>query len=249
MGGACSTLGRHEHTQFLSEDLKGRIYLGDKSVYIWGQYEALSKSFRTESIRKYMLTFGITSCCPLQRVTAAKLTRLTHKIAIQLYLVAKSCIICSSRCRRPVRKLLDTPSYFTESERNRIGWCGLDSSRSRQGTEAVSLNTVMKFQAPWKVQNFLTIWATVSFFRRLFSMELVYGTRRFFVFTTIHHWILRWASYAMEQNSPLEANSNSVEKCLAFYGNQRSILVFTRACHWTLSWARWIQSTSHTPLL
>jgi hypothetical protein len=42
---------------------------------------------------------------------AAKLARLTHKIAIQLHLVAESCTICSSRSRRPVRKLLDTPSY------------------------------------------------------------------------------------------------------------------------------------------
>jgi hypothetical protein len=42
---------------------------------------------------------------------AAKLTRLTHEIAIQLHLVAESCTICSSRSRRPVRKLLDTPSY------------------------------------------------------------------------------------------------------------------------------------------
>jgi hypothetical protein len=33
-------------------------------------------------IMKYMLTFGITHCCALQRITAAKLTRLTHKIAI-----------------------------------------------------------------------------------------------------------------------------------------------------------------------
>jgi len=41
---------------------------------------------------------------------AAKLTRLTHKIAIQLHLVADSCIICSFRSWRPVRKLLDTPS-------------------------------------------------------------------------------------------------------------------------------------------
>jgi hypothetical protein len=41
------------------------------------------------------------------------LTRLTHKIAIQLHLVAESCTIYSSRSsRRPVRKLLDTPSYF-----------------------------------------------------------------------------------------------------------------------------------------
>jgi hypothetical protein len=43
---------------------------------------------------------------------AAKLIRLTHKIAIQLYLMAESCTICSSRSRRPVRKLLDTFSYL-----------------------------------------------------------------------------------------------------------------------------------------
>jgi hypothetical protein len=42
---------------------------------------------------------------------AEKLTRLTHKIAKQLHVVAKSCTICSSLSRRPVRKLLDTPSY------------------------------------------------------------------------------------------------------------------------------------------
>jgi hypothetical protein len=43
---------------------------------------------------------------------AAKLTRLTHKIAIQLHLVAESCATFSSRSRGPVRKLLDTPSYI-----------------------------------------------------------------------------------------------------------------------------------------
>jgi hypothetical protein len=40
-----------------------------------------------------------------------KLTRLTHKIAIQLHVVAESCTVSSSRSRRPVWKLLDTPSY------------------------------------------------------------------------------------------------------------------------------------------
>jgi len=44
-------------------------------------------------------------------VMAAELTRLTHKIAIQLHLVAESCTIRSSHSMRPVRKLLDTPSY------------------------------------------------------------------------------------------------------------------------------------------
>jgi hypothetical protein len=47
---------------------------------------------------------------------AAKLTRLTHKIAIQLHLVAESCAICSSRSRRPVRKPLDTLLLITFPE-------------------------------------------------------------------------------------------------------------------------------------
>jgi len=42
---------------------------------------------------------------------AAKLTRLAHKIAIQLHLVAESCTICSYRSRLAVRKLLGTASY------------------------------------------------------------------------------------------------------------------------------------------
>jgi len=45
-----------------------------------------------------------------RRVMAAKLTRLTHKIEIQLHIVVESCTICSSHSRRPVQKLLDTPS-------------------------------------------------------------------------------------------------------------------------------------------
>jgi hypothetical protein len=44
-----------------------------------------------------------------QRVMAAKLTRLTCKIAIHLLLVAESCTLCSFRSR-PVRKLLDAHS-------------------------------------------------------------------------------------------------------------------------------------------
>jgi hypothetical protein len=72
--------------------------------------EGVSKSFRTESITKYTLTFGIACWETTERVVAAKLTRLTHKIAIQLHLVAESYSICSSLSRRPVRKLLVTPS-------------------------------------------------------------------------------------------------------------------------------------------
>jgi hypothetical protein len=89
---------------------KRKIYAYTIQFKIYLQRQSISKSFRTESITKYTLTFGITCCCPLQRVMA-KLTRLTHKIAIQLHLVAESCTICRCRSRRPVRKLLDTPLY------------------------------------------------------------------------------------------------------------------------------------------
>jgi hypothetical protein len=74
-------------------------------------FECISKSFRTESITKYTLTTNTRSEAT-QRVMEAKLTRLTHKITIQLHLVAESCTVRSSRSRRPVRKLLDTPSYI-----------------------------------------------------------------------------------------------------------------------------------------
>jgi hypothetical protein len=49
--------------------------------------EDVSKSFRPVSITKYKFNFGITRWETTQRAMAAKLTRLTHKIAIQLHLV------------------------------------------------------------------------------------------------------------------------------------------------------------------
>jgi hypothetical protein len=67
-------------------------------------------------IKKYTLTTINTRWEATQRVMAAKLTRLTHKIPIQLYLVAESCTICSSCSRRPVRKLLDTHSYICKTK-------------------------------------------------------------------------------------------------------------------------------------
>jgi hypothetical protein len=59
---------------------------------------------------KYMLT-TINTQEAIQKVMVAKLTRLTHKIAIQLNLVVGSCTICSSHSRQPVQKLLDTLLY------------------------------------------------------------------------------------------------------------------------------------------
>jgi hypothetical protein len=76
-------------------------------------HEGVYKSFRTESITKYTLTTINTRWGATQRAVAAELTTLTHKMAIQLHLVTENCIICSSRSRRPVRKLLDALSYTT----------------------------------------------------------------------------------------------------------------------------------------
>jgi hypothetical protein len=71
-------------------------------------------SFITENRRSHLTHATInTRWKATQRVMAVKLTRLTHKIAIQLQVVAESCTICSSRSKRSVRKLLDTPSYYS----------------------------------------------------------------------------------------------------------------------------------------
>jgi hypothetical protein len=59
-------------------------------------YDGVSKSFGTESITKYTFTTINTHWEATQRVMAAKLIRLTHKIALKLYLVAESCTMCGS---------------------------------------------------------------------------------------------------------------------------------------------------------
>jgi hypothetical protein len=73
------------------------------------------------------------------RVMAAKLTRLTHKIAIQLHLVAESFTICSSRTSalHGGELSVSLPGRFTPKERapgTRLigGWVG-----ARPGLDAV----------------------------------------------------------------------------------------------------------------
>jgi hypothetical protein len=89
-------------------------FMNNWAMTLYDTHEGVSKSFRTESITKSTTTIN-TRWKAAQRVMTAKLARLTHKIAIQLHLVAESCTICSSRSRRPVWKLLDTPSYIHKS--------------------------------------------------------------------------------------------------------------------------------------
>jgi hypothetical protein len=57
-----------------------------------------------------------------QRFMVAKLTRLTHKIAMQLHVLTESCIIYSARSRLPVRKLLGTPSYGRFGSHSELTW-------------------------------------------------------------------------------------------------------------------------------
>jgi hypothetical protein len=82
---------------------------------------------------------------------AAKLTRLTHKIAIQLHLVAESCTICSPRSRRPDRKLLVTPSYLVRSgfEHEILVWIATTTVYTRPLkliTSSVDVNLVNKIR-------------------------------------------------------------------------------------------------------
>jgi hypothetical protein len=97
-----------EHLHSLSELNKMALYASRWTHEV--EYKGVSKSFRTEPIKKYALTKINSRWEAPQGVMAAKLTRLADKIAIQLHLVAESCTIGSSCSRRPVRKLLDTPS-------------------------------------------------------------------------------------------------------------------------------------------
>jgi hypothetical protein len=88
-------------------------------------YEGVSKSFRTESITKYTLT-TINNCWEAkQRIMAAKHSRLTHKIALQLHLMAECSAIYSFRSRRPVRKLLVDRKLRMDNNIycDCLGWC------------------------------------------------------------------------------------------------------------------------------
>jgi hypothetical protein len=89
----------------------GSLLLSSHISINWNSrmYEGISKSLQTWVDNE--ITIMNTHWEATQMVTATKLTRLTHKIAIQLPLVAESCTICSSRLRWQVRKLLDIPSY------------------------------------------------------------------------------------------------------------------------------------------
>jgi hypothetical protein len=153
--------------------------------------ESVPKSFRTESITKYTLTTINTRWEETQRVMSAKLTRLTHKAAIQLHLVAESCTICSSRSRRPVRKLLDTPFYASIiiSDTNRLrtsvqlttetSWTSNVPQKTGNVTLKCSvLNTVKRLirttdDGFWRVRRFFLYYAYLHYGSRGSSVSIV----------------------------------------------------------------------------
>jgi hypothetical protein len=59
-----------KHSQSISHRIRDKVPYPYKTTckIIVFMYEGVSRSFRTESITKYTLNFGITRCCPLQSV-------------------------------------------------------------------------------------------------------------------------------------------------------------------------------------
>jgi len=127
-----------------------RCLCGEKTK-VGSIYESVSKSFRTASITKYRLTTLNTHWKATQKVIATKPTKLSHRIAIQLHLVEGSCTICSSRSRRPVRKLLDTPSFimFISTLGTIIKWILGRQDRSVADQWRILVNTMKTRDASW----------------------------------------------------------------------------------------------------
>jgi len=89
--------------------------------------DGVSKSFRTESITNHQQQILVEK----RHKGPVKLTTPTDKIALQLHVVAESCTVCNSHSRRPVRKLLDTPSYLNITPTKSQCYVGRNPSQSR----------------------------------------------------------------------------------------------------------------------
>jgi hypothetical protein len=95
---------------------------------------------------------------------AAKLTRLAHKIAIQLHLVAESCTICSSLSRRPVLKLLDTTSYTLTTIN--IRWEATQrimAAKLNRLTHKIAIQLYVVTEMVLRYRNSLSVWRMLHF--------------------------------------------------------------------------------------
>jgi hypothetical protein len=83
----------------------------------------------------------------------AKFTRLTHKIATQLHLVAESCTICSSHSRRAVRKLCIYPRNLDQMPVCKTALCTpvIRSSVRYKSLPDTSTSTLMSFKHRLKI--------------------------------------------------------------------------------------------------
>jgi hypothetical protein len=188
-------------------------------------YEGVSKRFRTESITKYTLTTINTRWEATQSLMGAKLTRMTHKIAIRLHVVAESCTICRSRSRRPVRKRLDKPSYNFNT----------------------LLQKVIPFYANFGYTSLLQY--DIVYPKQLLDYRPV-GMRRperplkgllTYLFTYL---LAQWCRTLFEKLLVTQL----VKNIMLSYGTRRFITVFTKARHWTLSWSSRIQFAPSIPI-
>jgi hypothetical protein len=114
-------------------------------------------------ITKYTLTTINTRCEVTQRVMVAKLNRLTHKIAVQLHLVGESCTICSSRSKRPVRKLLDTHLYISGSSADYL-WT---EHRCRQSSSLDDADRYSSYEFWLGAHNFSSFQIKIQFLMRV----------------------------------------------------------------------------------
>jgi hypothetical protein len=135
-----------------------------------------------------MLTTINTRWEATQRAMAEKLTRLTHKIAIQLHLVAENRTTCSSRSRRLVRKLLDTPLY---TPIKMLSWLTTLNFWKRNGFLFVLCPLISLFTDFWTGDALVTSWESLR------NQNRLHGARQ-----TLH---LSWKSklhYGVYNNPP-----------------------------------------------
>jgi hypothetical protein len=118
---------------------------------------------------------------------AAKITRVIHKIAIQLHLVAENCTICRFRSRRPVRKLLFTPRI----QKQGYQWfrfiplgCDWNLCNSDVFYKMSYQNTLCQC-----VQNFAVVFFGLKVFLLLLLLQ-VSGTRRSGASSYVSVWLL-----------------------------------------------------------
>jgi hypothetical protein len=159
-------------------------------------------------------------------------TRLTYKIAVQLHVVAESGTICSSRSRRPVRKVLVTPSYL----------CSCHCLPWHRAAISLACNPHNTESSTWRRLDHR--WGrTESYCTRSPHCRSSPGTNSNLCCMTL---TFQARINSMEVSPSWEANSHSASQEIPrLMELEWSSLCFIRVRHWSLSWTRWTQSVSY----